>query len=285
VHAEKAHHKLSTLCRVLGLSRSGYHKWLKAKPSRRQRENTRLVAEIRGIHRTSRSRYGSPRVHAELADRGRRVGKKRVARIMRENGLKARPRRRFRLTTDSAHTLPVAPNLLERNFTASAPNQVWVGDITYIWTLEGWMYLAVLIDLHSRAVVGWALSTRMTRQLVLDALRMAVARRHPPRGLVHHTDRGSQYASAEYRAELDAHGIVCSMSRKGNCWDNAVAESFFASLKKELVHDTVFFSRDIARAHVFEYLEVFYNRQRRHSALNYTTPAHFELASSPQLAA
>ena len=285
MHSEKANHKLSVLCRVLGLSRSGYHKWANAKPSRRERENTRLAAEIRGIHQTSRSRYGSPRVHAELSERGRRVGRKRVARIMRENGIKSRPKRRFRLTTDSSHTLPVALNFLDRNFAASAPNQVWVGDITYIWTLEGWMYLAVLIDLYSRAVVGWALSDRMTRQLTLDALSMAVAARRPARGLLHHTDRGSQYASAEYRAALDANGFVCSMSRKGNCWDNAVAESFFASLKKELVHEAIFFSRHIARAHVFEYIEVFYNRQRRHSALNYATPAHFELANSPLFAA
>jgi len=285
VHSEKANHKVSVLCRVLELSRSGYHKWAKAKPSQRKRENSRLAAEIRGIHRTSRERYGSPRIHAELTARGKLVGKKRVARIMRENGIKARPKRKFRLTTDSAHALPVAPNLLDRNFSASAPNQAWVGDITYVWTLEGWMYLAVLIDLHSRAVVGWALSERMTRQLVLDALAMAIARRRPGSDLLHHTDRGSQYASAEYRAALQAHGIVCSMSRKGNCWDNAVAESFFATLKKELVHEMVFFSRAIARAHLFEFIEVFYNRQRRHSALNYMTPAYFELARSPQLAA
>jgi transposase InsO family protein len=285
VHSEKANHKVSVLCRVLGLSRSGYHKWAKSKPSRRKRENTRLAAEIRGIHRTSRERYGSPRIHAELNARGQLVGKKRVARIMRENGIKARPKRRFRLTTDSAHAFPVAPNLLDRNFAASAPNEAWVGDITYVWTLEGWMYLAVLIDLHSRAVVGWALSERMTRGLALDALDMAIARRRPGRGLLHHTDRGSQYASAEYRTALEAHGIVCSMSRKGNCWDNAVAESFFATLKKELVHEMVFFSRAIACAHILEFIEVFYNRQRRHSALNYMTPAHFELARSPQLAA
>ena len=285
MHSEKANHKVSVLCRVLELSRSGYHKWAKAKPSQRKRENSRLAAEIRGIHRTSRERYGSPRIHAELTARGKLVGKKRVARIMRENGIKARPKRKFRLTTDSAHALPVAPNLLDRNFSASAPNQAWVGDITYVWTLEGWMYLAVLIDLHSRAVVGWALSERMTRQLVLDALAMAIARRRPGSDLLHHTDRGSQYASAEYRAALQAHGIVCSMSRKGNCWDNAVAESFFATLKKELVHEMVFFSRAIARAHLFEFIEVFYNRQRRHSALNYMTPAYFELARSPQLAA
>ena len=191
MHSEKPKHKLSVLCRVLGLSRSGYHKWAKAKPSARDRENSCLAAEIRGIHQTSRSRYGSPRIHAELNDRGRRISKKRVARIMRENGIKARPKRRFRLTTDSAHSLPVALNFLDRNFTASAPNQVWVGDITYVWTLEGWMYLAVLIDLYSRAVVGWALNERMTRQLALDALNMAIAQRRPARGLLHHTDRGS----------------------------------------------------------------------------------------------
>ena len=199
--------------------------------------------------------------------------------------MSSRPKRKFRLTTDSAHALPIAPNLLARNFTASAPNEAWVGDITYIWTLEGWLYLAVLIDLHSRAVVGWALSERMTCQLALNALSMAVAQRRPGRGLVHHTDRGTQYASGEYQAALQAQGIVCSMSRKGNCWDNAVAESFFATLKKELVYEMVFFSRAIALAHICEFIEVFYNRQRRHSALNDMTPTHFELASSNPIAA
>jgi len=285
VHAEKANHDVSLLCRALNVSRSGYHKWASAKPSPRAIHNSRLTAEIRAIHRTSRERYGSPRIHAELVARGQPVGKKRVARLMRESGIRARPKRRFRKTTDSSHSLPVAPNILARNFKTDAPNRAWVGDITYIWTLEGWLYLAVLVDLYSRLVVGWSTSTSLHRDIALEALQMAVMRRKPASGCIHHTDRGSQYASIDYRAQLDRHGFVCSMSRKGNCWDNAVGESFFATLEKELLDDAAFASLDDARAALFEYIEVFYNRQRRHSVISYMTPVQFELVNSVRLAA
>jgi putative transposase len=229
------------------------------------------------VHAESRGRYGSPRVHRELVAKGLTVSKHRVARLMRENGLRGKRRRKFRHTTDSDHALPVAPNTLARDFTADAPNEAWVTDITYIPTREGWLYLAAIIDLFSRRVVGWSMSDRITRQLTLDALTMALAARTPAVGLLHHSDRGSQYASADYRAALDAAHIECSMSRKGNCWDNAVAESFFATLKTELVHDADWCTRAEARSAIFEYLEIFYNRRRRHSSIGYVSPEEFEL--------
>ena len=273
------------MCRVLGVSRSGYYAWEARKPSERAREDEAIGAEIRAVHAKSRGRYGSPRVHAALRAKGRRVARKRVERLMREAGLRARRKRRFRRTTDSAHSLPLAPNLLARDFTASAPNRAWVGDITYLWTAQGWLYLAVLIDLFSRRVVGWALSERIDEQLALDALNMALHTRRPPRGLVHHTDRGSQYASRAYRAVLRAAGIRRSMSRKGDCWDNAVAESFFAALKEELVEDVETLTRAEARKVVFEYIESFYNRERLHSTNAYTSPVNFEVATEMRVAA
>jgi transposase InsO family protein len=213
---------------------------------------------------------------------GTRVGKHRVARLMRENGLRGRRKRRFRHTTDSNHAMPIAPNTLARAFAVNAPNEVWVTDITYIPTGEGWLYLAAILDLFSRRVVGWSMSERITRQLTLDALTMALRARTPPRGLLHHSDRGSQYASADYRTALHAAGIECSMSRKGNCWDNAVAESFFATLKTELVHEADWGTRAAARSAIFEYLEVFYNRRRRHSSIDYVSPEEFELRYEAQ---
>ena len=275
VAAEKARFPVSMLCEVIGVSRPGYYAWARREPSARHQRDAELTAKVVDIHARSRRIYGSPRVHDELRDRGERVGRKRVARLMREQGLAGKRWRRFRVTTNSAHGRPVAPNLLARDFKTSAPNRVWVGDITYIWTREGWLYLAVLLDLFSRKVVGWAMSESLTTELALAALRMAIAGRRPSPGLMHHTDRGVQYASAEYQAVLAAHGIVPSMSRTGNCWDNAVAESFFATLKLELELD--FDTRPQARAAVFEYLEVFYNRQRRHSAISYATPWSFEV--------
>ena len=275
IRAEKAQYPIVVLCRVLGVSRSGFHAWLRRVPSRRAREDEALCIEIAAVHAESRKAYGSPRIHAELRDRGHRIGAKRVARLMRENGLQSRRRRRFKATTDSKHALPVAANLVQRNFAVDAPNKVWVGDITYIATREGWLYLAVIIDLYSRAVVGWATSERLDRSLTLDALELAVGRREIVRGLVHHTDRGCQYASREYRARLRGLGIKCSMSRKGDCWDNAVAESFFATLKSEME-----IGRSATRAEVrsalFDYIEVFYNRRRRHSFLGYATPEQVE---------
>jgi len=215
-------------------------------------------------------------VIAELREQGVRTGRKRIARLMREQGLRARRKRRFRTTTDSRHDLPIAPNVIARKFEAPAPNTTWVTDITYIWTHEGWLYLAVILDLFSRRIVGWSMSEQITRQIALNALAMALSRRQPPRGLIHHSDRGSQYASDEYRRLLAANGIVGSMSRRGNCWDNAVAESFFSTLKLELVHEHDWATRAEARAAIFEYLEVFYNGQRRHSSLDYVSPVAFE---------
>ena len=242
----------------------------------RARGDAQLAVEIAAIHTASRQRYGSPRVHAELRARGQGVSRKRVARLMRHRGLAARRRRRVRVTTDSRYPFPVAANVLARRFAAPAPDVVWVTDITYIPTGEGWLYLAVLLDLCSRAIVGWAMSDRITRQLTLDALGMALARRRPPPGLLHHSDRGSQYASGDYQTALGRQGILCSMSRRGDCWDNAVAESFFATLKVELVHDALWPTRAAARGAVFEYIEIFYNRQRRHSSLGFLSPLAFE---------
>jgi putative transposase len=285
VHSEKAQFPVNVLCNAVGVSRSGYYAWCRGVPSQRELDNRRVVTEIRAIHAEHRERYGSPRVRAELRDRGLEVGKHRVARLMQENGLRARPRRRFRRTTDSGHKLPVAPNLLERRFTATAPNQAWVGDITYIWTAEGWSYLAVLLDLYSRRVVGWALRKSLARDLAIATLRHAVGRRRPPAGLVHHTDRGCQYASAEYRQLLEKHGAQCSMSAAGDCWDNAVAESFFATLKKELVHGCAFQTRSEAYDALSDYIDNYYNPKRRHSAAGNLSPINFELAHAGQLAA
>jgi transposase InsO family protein len=273
---EKAAFPVRLLCRTLQVSRAGFYAWQGRPPAPRARADNRLGLEIAAIHAESRERYGSPRVHAELADRGCRISRKRVARLMRARGLAARRRRRVRVTTHSRHPFPVAPNVLARQFERPQPDRAWVTDITYIPTGEGWLYLAVLLDLCSRLAVGWAMSERLTDDLTLDALGMALARRCPPQGLLHHSDRGSQYASGDYQRVLAQHGIVGSMSHRGNCWDNAVAESFFATIKVELVHDAAWATRAAARAELVEYLEVFYNGQRRHSALGYLSPRAFE---------
>jgi transposase InsO family protein len=276
IAAEKATFPIGVLCAVLGVSRTGYYAWGTRPAAPRTREDQQLAVEIAAVHAASRRRYGRPRVLRELRDRGRRTSGKRVARLMRAQGLWARRPRRFRTTTITDPALAVAPNVLNRCFTAPAPNTVWVTDLTYLWTAEGWLYLVVILDLFSRRVVGWALRDRMTRHLALEALTMALGRRQPPTGLIHHSDRGSQYASGEYRRALAARGIVCSMSRRGDCWDNAVAESFFSTLKLELAYETTWPTRAAARTDVFEYLEVFYNGQRRHSALDYLSPIAFE---------
>jgi len=273
---EKAAFPVRLLCRTLQVSRAGFYAWRRRPPAPRARADDRLGLEIAAIHAESRQRYGSPRVHAELADRGCRTSRKRVARLMRARGLAARRRRRFRVTTHSRHPFPVAPNVLARQFDRPQPDRAWVTDITYIPTREGWLYLAVLLDLCLRLAVGWAMSDRITDALTLDALGVALARRRPPQGLLHHSDRGSQYASGDYQRLLARHGIVGSMSRRGNCWDNAVAESFFATIKVELVHDAAWATRAAARAELVEYLEVFYNGQRRHSALGYLSLRAFE---------
>lgn len=241
------------------------------------REDRRLLTQIRTVYRKSRNRYGSPRVHAQLRSEGIRCSRKRVARLMRRDRLRARPRRRFKMTTQSGHSQAVAGNHLQRRFAVEALNSCWAADITYIWTEEGWLYLAVLLDLCSRRVIGWSTSDRLGEELTLRALDRALADRRPARGLLHHSDRGSQYASRAYRGRLAAWGIEASMSRRGDCWDNAPVESFFSSLKTELLAGRpVPSSRRQARSELFEYIEVFYNRQRRHSALGYLAPAEFE---------
>ena len=279
IRTEKATYPVRLLCRTLAVSSSGFYAWCRRGPSLRAREDAALKANIRAAHAASGKRYGSPRIHAELKADDHRVGRNRVARLMREDGIEGQRKRRFRVTTDSRHSHPVAANELQRNFTASAPNRVWVTDITYIWTREGWLYLAAILDLFSRRVVGWSMDSCMDRGLALDALGMALRTRRPEAGLVHHSDRGVQYASKDYQDELRKHGIVCSMSRKGDCWDNAVAESFFSTLKAELVHRTDYVSRSQARASVFEYIEAFYNGRRRHSALGYVSPVEHEAAA------
>jgi len=267
------------MCRVLGVARSGYYAWRKREPSARARSNERLRLEVRAIHRATRERYGSPRVHAELRARGERVSRKRVARLMRQDGLRGRKRRRFRTTTNSRHANPVAPNVLERRFSVeeiAGPDRVWAADITYVPTREGWLYLAVVLDLASRLVVGWSMGETLESTLAVRALEMALHGRQPGEGLLHHSDRGVQYASYEYRALLEGREVVASMSRKGNCWDNAVAESFFATVEIELLQGADWHTRNQARRAIFEFIEVWYNRQRRHSSLGYLTPAEFD---------
>ena len=272
----KTEFPISVMCEVLSVSRSGYYAWLKNPESKRKQSNSKLREKIRTIHRDSGEAYGSPRVYQALKEQGETCSENRVARLMREDGLRAKTKRRFKATTNSEHNLPVAPNLLDRNFSPEAPNQVYAGDITYIWTAEGWLYLAVVIDLFSRSVVGWAMNKQMTRQLVMNALTMAVQRRRPPSGVVFHSDRGSQYASGDFQKLLTKHGMRCSMSRKGNCWDNAPVESFFGSLKQELVFHQKYPTRFHARQSLFEYIERFYNRRRLHSTLGYKSPADYE---------
>jgi transposase InsO family protein len=264
------------MCRVLEVSRSGYYRWLKRKPSQRESDNKRLDAEIREIYDGSKGRYGSPKITEELQDRGRRVSKNRVARRMREAGLRSKVRRKYRVTTDSKHHFPVAPNLLERNFTAEFPDKVWVSDITYLATRTGWLYLTIIIDLFSRMVVGWALSSSLSHEMVVTALKRAIKNRRPGDGLIFHSDRGVQYACTDFRRELGKHHIVQSMSRKGDCWDNAVAESFFGIMKTELVYHEQYGGHQDTLHSIFEYIEAFYNRERRHSTLGYLCPVEYE---------
>jgi len=268
--------ELGELCAALSVSTSGYRSWKRGgSPARKRLTDAQMLVLIRSIERQLKNAYGSPRMVRELRDRGFPAGKERVERLMRENGIRARHKRRFKATTDSKHALPVAPNRLDRNFQPAAPNQVWSADLTYIWTDEGWLYLAVVLDLFNREVVGWSIKPRMTADIVMDALSMAWFRRRPAPGLMHHSDRGSQYASGAFQARLHEYGMVCSMSRKGNCWDNAPTESFFNSLKNERVHGTRYDTRDEAIADVFDYIEPFYNRRRQHSTLGYVSPVKF----------
>jgi transposase InsO family protein len=279
IAAQEVAFPVTAMCRVLRVSASGYYAWRRRPQPERAVEDKRLVAEIANAHRRSRGIYGSPRVHRELRARGVRVGKKRVERLMRDHGLQGRKKRRFVHTTDSKHEFPIAPNVLARDFESEAPNRAWVGDVTYIPTAEGWLYLAVLLDLFSRRVVGWATSDTNDRALALAALHQALRTRRPAAGLVQHTDRGSPYASEEYRAVLAAHGIVASMSATGDCYDNAVAESFFASLKTEWVDREDYQTHVSAAASIGEYIDGFYNPARRHSHLDYVSPIEFEMRS------
>jgi transposase InsO family protein len=276
VAAERANHAVARLCRVVGASVSGFYAWLRAIPATRDRAEAEagLRGHIGRIFAARRRVYGSPRVHAELGREGRRHSRRRVARLMREMGLAARRgRRRAPRTTDSRHDHPVAPNLLDRHFAAERPDTVWLADISYLPTGEGWLYLAAIEDLATREIVGWSMAGHLRAGLCVDALVMALQRRRPDEGLIHHSDRGVQYAAEPYRQVLGRHGIKQSMSRRGNCLDNAPMESFFASLKKEHVHHARFRTREEAKAAVFDYVEIFYNRQRLHSALGYRTPA------------
>jgi putative transposase len=280
IRVQKAFHAVRTLCRVLEVSRSGFYAWSRRPASQRSVDDSRIVAEVAAVFDEHKGRYGSVRITTELSDKGVRVGRHRVRRLMRQASLRARRRRRWIRTTDSRHAYPIAPNLLARNFTIDAPNRAWVGDITYLPTKTGWLYLAVVIDLYSRAVVGWSMSQRIDGKLTLDALDAALGRRCVKPGLIAHSDRGSQYAATEYQQRLQQHGLVCSMSRKGDCWDNAVAESFFGTLKLELLgDDQVFADQATAQRLVFEYIEAYYNRRRRHSTLGYVSPAAYEEAA------
>ena len=276
IHRHVGQYAVRKMCRWLSVSASGYYAWRARHESARAREDRRLVVEIRALHESTRRSYGSPRIVAELRGRGWRVGRHRVARLMRREGLRAKPRRRFRVTTRSDHNHPVAIDRVRRRFTAPAPNRLWVSDITYVWTREGWLYLAIILGLFSRRVVGWSMGSRLTSALAVDALRMAVGRRRPSTGLVVHSDRGVQYASAEFRKTLLACGAIQSMSRKGNCYDNAVAESFFGSLKIEWIPDRWYETRTEARRDIVEYIEAFYNCRRLHSTLGRLSPQAFE---------
>ena len=267
---------IKRMCEVLCVSESGYYAWRKREPSQRRREDEALGKQIEDAYSKNREVYGSPRIHAELKEQGMHCGRKRVARLMRERGINAKPRRRKMKTTDSQHNNPVAPNLLNRDFTADVPNTTWVADITGIQTREGWLYLAAIVDIFSRLVVGWAMGKERDEYLVTKAGVMALEQRHPRAGLMHHSDRGSQYTSQGYLALLQGHGIQVSMSRKGDCYDNALMESFFGTLKEECVEHQTYQTRAEARTSVFEYIQVFYNRQRKHSSLGYVSPITYE---------
>jgi len=268
---------VSRMCNMLEVSRSAYYDRQGCPESARSREEKRLGEKVRDIHSNSREVYGARRIKEDLVKDGESISRARVSRIMKLEGLESKTKRKFKATTNSNHDRPVAPNLLNREFDVAQPNTVFAGDITYVHTDEGWLYLAVMIDLFSRAVVGWAMSERMTAQLVNDALVMAIWKRQPPAELIVHSDQGSQYASDLYQKTLKKHHYVCSMSRRGNCWDNAPSESFFHTLKTELIHHRRYQTRDEAKQDIFEYIEVFYNRQRTHSTIGYQAPLAYEV--------
>jgi len=278
IEDRRADYPVTLLCDVLGVSPAGYYAWRSRPESRRSAANRDLVDDIRRVHRDTRGRYGSPRIHVELKAQGRGASRGRIERLMRRHGIRAimaRPRRVR--TTDSRHDLPIAPNLLDRNFIATAPNQIWLADITYIETDQGWLYLAAVMDLYSRRIVGWAMADHLRADLPLAALRMAISAQRPSAGLIHHSDRGVQYASADYRKLMQSAGLRASMSRKGDCYDNAPMESFFHTLKTELVHHRQYQTRAEAQRDIFAFIEGFYNRTRRHSAIGYISPIEMEL--------
>jgi putative transposase len=269
-------YSLKVMCKAMEVSKSGYHAWQTRSASQRTTDNFRLVRLIEKIHLGSRGTYGSPRIHAYLIGMGETCSEPKIARLMKAYGIRAKAKRKFKATTNSKHRLPIASNVLNRNFNPTAPNKSWAGDITYLWTKEGWLYLAVVLDLYSRKVVGWAMEPTLSRELVLNALKMAISQRQPSAGLISHSDQGVQYASNDYQALLNTYGIACSMSRKGNCWDNSVVESFFGSLKQEHIFFCDFMTRDEARNSVFEWIEGFYNRERLHSTLGFLSPEQYE---------
>jgi transposase InsO family protein len=277
---QSADHRVTKLCRVLAVSRSGYYAWRQRREPRRAADDRRLLGHIRALHEASRQSYGALKTWRVLRARGIAGGKNRIARLRRQHGIEARRRRRFRNAVNYSLNLPPAANLLQQNFYVSAPNRVWAGDITYVPTRAGWLYVAVLLDLHSRRVVGWAMANRANQELTLAALEMAVGQRHPGPGLLHHSDQGIQYTAKLYRERLAQLGIIASMSRKGNAWDNAVVESFFSSLKNELTHHRSFADQNQARSEIFNYIEIFYNRQRAHASLQYLSPIGYEEKSN-----
>ena len=270
---------ITLMCGVLGVSRSGYYDWTARDLSQCVRSNIALDRRIRAIFAGHRQRYGAPRIAEALHDEGITCSENRIARRMRILGLQAIQTKKFKVTTDSTHSNPVAPDLLEQDFRAAAPNQKWTSDITYVWTDEGWLYLAVVMDLYSRAIVGWSMNRRMTQQLVCDALTMALFRRGFPKNTIIHSDRGSQYCSQRYQQLIRSHGLCGSMGRKATCYDNAVTESFFHTLKVELVHRERYVTRRLAKTSIFEYIEMYYNRQRKHSAIGHRIPMVFEQAA------
>ncbi len=276
IDVEKAWYPMRILCRVLRVSRSGYYAWRTRRPSARALEDEQLRPKVAEAFKTGRGTYGSPRVRDELVEQGFEIGRKRVARLMVELGLQGVSPRKFRITTNSDHDHRIAENVLDRDFKAGGPNEKWATDITYIWTGEGWLYLAVVMDLYSRRIVGWSVADHMETRLCLDALQKALVHRVNVEGLIHHSDRGVQYASDAYRKALEAAGIECSMSRRANCWDNAVAESFFGTLKNELIYRRPWLTREQASDAIGEYIEIFYNRIRRHTTIGSVSPAKFE---------
>ena len=276
---------MNVLCRVLDVSRSGFYNWLHRNKKPQRRENGKLILLVRQVNREADGTYGTRRMVKALHAHGISCGRCRARTLMRVAGVSVTRKKKFRVTTDSNHNLPVAPNLLNRQFDVSLPNHSWVGDITYIWTSQGWLYLATVMDLFSRQIVGWSLQNRMTKKLVSDALLMAICRRQPSPGLIFHSDRGSQYCSSQFQDLLKAHKIICSMSRKGNCWDNAVMERFFCSLKSERVAFKNYRTREAAKQDIIEWIEMFYNSKRRHSYLGYVSPREYEKMQSLSLAA